>query len=326
MEFEKIKPMLAELGNKEYLSKHGWIGEPKIDGTRLMCYKQGKNIKFLNRRGIWITRYPELNDIWKNIKANCILDGELTIFDKKGKPNFYLLTEREHIGNQIRIEILSKKMPATYVVFDILNLNGKNLMTTPLIKRKRILEKIISDSERIKKCYYTDNMKRLWDVVKKMGLEGIMIKKIDSPYLQKRSDLWLKIKTLKTLDTIVCGYTEGEKARKGYFGALLCGVYYNKKLKYIGRVGTGFDTKQLKDYIKILKKLKTKKNPFDEFEEEPEILRKICWVKPELVAEVRFMNLTSNLKMRAPALKHLRDDKTPRECILDKNDIKNLMI
>ncbi len=298
----------------------------KLDGTRCICFKRRKEVRFLNRRGIFFEkRYPEIVEVLKKLKENFIIDGEIVVFDKENKPNFYLLAEREHTDDKIRIEILSKKFPATYVVFDILNLNGKDLKNYPLLKRKSILNNLIKDSERVKKCYYTEDGEALWKVVKKLKLEGVMVKKKDSPYLQKRSELWLKVKTLKSLDVIICGYTEGEGKREKLLGAILCGIYYKGKLIYLGRCGTGFDERELENLSNTLKKIETNKNPFYEFKEEPSILKKIRFVKPKIVAEVKFMNLSKNLKMRAPSFKRLRNDKKVKDCVLREGELKKLL-
>jgi DNA ligase D-like protein (predicted ligase) len=260
-----------------------------------------------------------MKDLWKDVNAKrVILDGELVIF-KDGKPDFYLLAEREHVTEKVRIEILSKLNPATYVVFDILHLDGKDLVDLHLKERKEILEKTVSESQRvIFSQYIIGKGKNFFESAKKAGLEGIVAKRLNSTYqINKRSKDWLKIKVLSTIDVIICGYTLGEGKRERYFGALLCGAWHEGKLRYIGRVGTGFDEKMLEKLTSTLKELETNKNPFDIFEEEPATLEKVRWVKPKLVAEVKFMNLSEDLKMRAPSFVRLREDKPVEDCILE---------
>jgi DNA ligase D-like protein (predicted ligase) len=317
---EKIKPMLAHLA--EPFDSDEFLFEIKFDGTRTIAYidVNKKSVSFLNRRGIFFEwRYPEFKEIWKDVNAKkVVLDGELVIFEK-GKPQFYLLEEREHVSDKTRIELLSKINPATYVVFDILHLDGKDLIDLPLKERKEILKKVVKESSRvILSEYVIGKGKKFFESVKKAGLEGVVAKRLNSTYqINKRSKDWLKIKVLNTLDVIICGYTLGEGKREGYFGALLCGVWYEGKLRYLGRVGTGFDEKLLRELTSKLKELETDKNPFDIFEEEPAILEKVRWVKPKLVAEVKFMNLSEDLKMRAPAFVRLREDKPLEDCILE---------
>lgn len=303
----------------------------KFDGTRTIAYVdlEKKSVKFLNRRGIYFEkRYPELIEaVLESVNAKrVILDGEICVFEK-GKPNFYKLAEREQVGNELRIELLSKLMPANFIVFDVLHLDGKDLVDLPLIERKKILEKVVKESERVLlSVWIKEKGEEFFEKVKKKGLEGIMAKKLDSKYeIGKRSKNWLKIKVFKTLDCLICGYTKGEGQREEYFGALLCGIYHKGKLTYLGRTGTGWSEEDLKKITPLLKKLETDKNPFDEFEEEPAVLEKIHWVEPKLVAEIKFMNLSEKLQMRAPSFQRLRKDKKPEECVLEEKDLKILM-
>ncbi len=300
----------------------------KFDGTRTIAYVdvEKRRFKFLNRRGIFFEyRYPEMEGLWEDVDARkIVLDGELVIFEK-GKPNFYLLEEREHVGSKTRIELLSKLHPATLVVFDVLHVDGKDLVDLPLERRKEILESRVSDSKRLVKCEYVlEKGVAFFDSVKRMGLEGAMAKKLDSPYeMGKRSRNWLKLKVFKTMDVVICGFTEGEGSREGYFGALLCGVWDRGKLRYVGRVGTGFDERTLERLRKMLDELRVESNPFDVFREEPRVVERVTWVKPKLVAEVKFMHLSEDLKMRAPSFVKLRADKSPDECVLDE-EIKEI--
>ncbi|MEM5879246.1 MAG: non-homologous end-joining DNA ligase [Candidatus Aenigmatarchaeota archaeon] len=315
-----IKPMLAEIAKP--FSDEKFCFEIKFDGTRTIAYidKQKKEVRFLNRRGIWFqNRYLEMKELWKDVEAEqAILDGELVVF-KQGKPDFYLLAEREHVGSKARAEILSKLNPATLVVFDVLHLDGKDLVELPLIERKKILEKVVKESSRILiSAYVIGEGEKFFEEVKAKGLEGVMAKRIDSNYeIGKRSKNWLKIKALNSLDAIICGYTLGEGKREKYFGALLLGAMHEGKLRYIGKVGTGWEEKDLKELAQRLKKIEIEKNPFDVFEEEPSILEKVRWCEPKLVCEVQFLELTEDLKLRAPSFKRLREDKAAEECSLE---------
>jgi len=317
---EKIKPMLAETGNKNDLKKENFIFELKIDGTRCICFKSSNEIKFLNRRGIWFeNRYPEIvADLIKNIRDNVILDGEIYVPDRNGNPDIYKLAERDHLDDKLRIEIISKQMPATYAIFDILSSNGKDLTKLPLIERKKILKKTVKDSDRVKKIYYTDKGEELWKVVKKMKLEGVMAKDKSSSYLiGKRSNLWLKIKTLKTLDLVIAGYSTGTGKRRE-IGSLITACYYKGKLIYTGKIGTGLTEECWKNILQTLEKIKSDNCPF---EMKPELDlpsdRKPVWVKQKYVCEAKFMNLSKDLVMRAPVFMRLRDDKEPKDCNLE---------
>jgi len=233
--------------------------------------------------------------------------------------DFYRLAEREQADNTFRIELLSKQMPATYVVFDILQKGKENLMPVTLIKRKKILEETVAESKRINLCFYTEDGPALYESAKKLELEGVMAKKSDSAYeLGKRSANWLKIKFLQTLDTVIIGYSTGTGKRGESFGSLISACYYNGKLQYVGKVGTGLDEELLKTLLKKLEKIRTDKCPVTP---EPDLKllnqRKPIWVRPELVCEVRFMNLSRDLMMRAPVYVRLREDKAPEDCILE---------
>ena len=292
-----------------------------FDGTRTIAYvdKDKKSVRFLNRRGVWFEyRYPEMSELWKDVDAKrIILDGELVVL-KQGKPDFYLLAEREHVEG-MRAEMLSQIHPATYIVFDVLHLDGKDLIDLPLLERKEILRDKVRESERmLLSVYVKERGKAFFQKVKKKGLEGIMAKKMDSVYeIGRRSRNWLKIKCLETMDCVICGYTAGKGWREPYFGALLLGVYENGKLRYVGRVGTGWKEEDLKELRGMLERLKIRKNPFDIFEEEPAILEKTVFVKPRIVCEVKFLELTEDKKLRAPSFLRLREDKLPEECELE---------
>ncbi len=316
-------PMLAKQGCERDLERKDMIFEIKFDGTRAICYVDKKaktRVRFMNRRGKWIEyRYPELAGIERSVAAeSCVLDGEIVVFDKNGKPDFRLLQEREHAEQEIAIRALSKVYPACYVVFDVLEVNGRQITDLGLMERKRILEKIVKDCERIKKSVFTERGKELWEFVKSKKLEGVMAKRKNSVYEQgKRSENWLKIKLFSTIDCVIAGYTEGKGSRAGYFGALLLGLWKNGELHYAGRVGTGFNEKTLKLLKRELEKIETSQCPFSDFDEKPEIRRVAHFVEPKLVAEVKYLEFTKNLKLRAPVFVRVRNDKSEKECRIE---------
>jgi len=314
-----IKPMLAEISGP--FDSREFCFEIKFDGTRAICYidKKKKEVKLLNRRFRFFQKnYPELSKLYEDVNANkVVLDGEVVIF-KQGKPDFYSLAEREHVDEPTRIELLSKIMPATLVVFDIPHKDGEDLTDKPLIERKKILEKAVRESNRVLlSAYVIGDGKKFFEEVRKKGLEGVVAKRLNSTYqIGKRSKDWLKIKYLKTLDCVICGYTVGTGWREKYFGALILGCYYQGKLKYVGRVGTGLDEKGYANLTGKLQKIKTEKCPFEEIPKMPSDIIPI-WIKPRFICEVRFMNLSRDLILRAPAFIRLREDKLPEECILE---------
>lgn len=310
-----ISPMLAKLGSENDLGRDGFIWEPKLDGTRAIVYRKGERIKILNRREKWIEyRYPEFSNIYKNILADpCILDCEIVVLDKNGRPDFQLLQLREQQENPLKIELLSKMHPAVIFAFDVLLANEEDMTNRPLKERKQKLWEIVRESERLRLCTHTEDGRKLWESVRLMGLEGVMGKKLESTYQQgRRSGDWVKVKTFKTMDCVILGYTPGEGERKDYFGALAIGAYDRGKLVFLGKVGTGFDEETIKYLTSELRKIEVFKKPV---EEEPPY--EVRWVKPEFVCEVRFLELTDDLKLRAPVFLRLRGDKSPKECTLE---------
>jgi bifunctional non-homologous end joining protein LigD len=304
----KIKPMLAHLAGP-FDSEDFWF-EWKFDGTRCICFV-GEKLRLQNRRLMNIThRYPELT-LEQDIDAKeAILDGEIVVL-REGKPDFRALQTREHVGDKLRIELFSQTTPATLVAFDLLYLDGKPLIDLPLVERKAKLQEILTESPRILLSRHIETHgKRYFEEVVRLGLEGAMAKRKHSIYqIGKRSHDWLKLKATKTLDCVIVGYTPGEGWRSEYFGALALGAYREGKLEFMGKVGTGFDEALLKMLAPMLRGRETVTRPVDA--EPPYEVR---WVKPELVCEVRYMELTHELKLRAPSFRRLRFDKPPREC------------
>ncbi|MEM2925748.1 MAG: non-homologous end-joining DNA ligase [Methanocellales archaeon] len=312
MREQKILPMLAMLTPKPFNSAQH-LFEIKWDGTRTICFTSEPQ-RLQNRRLVDITkRYPEIKVEIK--KKSAILDGEIIIM-QRGKPDFQKLQLREHLSDPFKIELLSKLFPAEYIVFDVLAIDGSDVTTKPLMKRKEILRDILIENEHVTLCdFILENGIEYYNAAIARGLEGIMAKDIYSPYLTgKRSNFWLKIKQFKTLDCIICGLTEGEGLRKNYFGSLILGVYIKERLHFIGKVGTGFDEVQLKFLEEQLKPLKA---PCP-FEVPPDVEAKVkSWLLPKVVCEVKYQDLTRELKLRAPVFIRLRNDKAPEECTIE---------
>jgi DNA ligase D-like protein (predicted ligase) len=309
-----LKPMLARTGSPSDLSRGDFLWEPKLDGTRILLYREGERVRLLNRRGRWVEgRYPELSSLHLHLRSDpCLLDGELVVFDSSGLPNFSLLQEREQQEEPLRAELLSRLHPATMVVFDLLFSGERELLSLPLEERKRLLSEEVEEGERIRLCYHTREGKGLWEKAREMGLEGIMGKREDSPYRPGvRSPDWLKVKNTKTLDAVILGYTPGEGWREPYFGALALGAYREGKLVFLGKVGTGFDTRLMEELFPLLRRLETGRKPV---EEEPPY--EVRWVEPKLVCEVKYLELTPDSKLRAPSFVRMKD-KEPEECELE---------
>lgn len=308
---ESISPMLAEAAEGPFDSQD-YFFEIKWDGTRTLAFI-GAKTRLQNRRLVDITkRYPDI--IIRITGREAILDGEIIVMHR-GKPDFRMLSKREHINDPQKIKNISRQYPASFVVFDILYRDGADLTVKPLFERKTVLEEILKESDNVQRCdYIRGGGIRYYNAAVERGLEGVMAKKIDSPYLAgKRSRYWLKIKKTRTLDLIVCGITRGEGWRDKYFGALLLGCFIGGKLTYMGRVGTGFETHDLDMIMEEIRGLEGE-CPFDEV---PDVDVEVkSWLIPRLVCMVEFNEITHDKRLRAPSYRGIRRDKAPEECVL----------
>jgi DNA ligase D-like protein (predicted ligase) len=304
-----VRPMLARTANEAFDSPQ-WTFEVKWDGTRTICF-HGDRTWFQNRRSKDITyRYPEVQ---VRVDHQAILDGEIVVL-RDGLPNFRALQEREHVSDPRTIKDFSVAMPATYVVFDLLYLDGTDLTRTPLERRRELLDEVLSGTN-VERCDHIRGRGRdFFDAVRSRGLEGIIAKRLSSLYYEgKRSRDWLKIKATRTIDALVCGLTQGTGSRRETFGALVLGVHGDVGLVYIGRVGTGFDEDVLKQMTEMAGELEGP-CPFPTVPAaEPGGVR---WLRPLLVCEVRYLEFTAEGALRAPSFIRLRPDKPPEECRL----------
>jgi DNA ligase D-like protein (predicted ligase) len=302
--------MLAEMGSKEDLEREGFIYEPKLDGTRALCYVNS-TFRFVNRRGYDITeRYPEFA-FRDQIKArSCVLDGELIVYDNRGNPSFHLLQKREQANPSIA-RYLGIQHPATYVVFDILELEGKELLSTRLDERKKIMHAVLREGHHMQSIGFTKDGLKLWSLAQQRKIEGVMAKRSNSLYESgKRSDAWLKIKILHTVDCVLIGYTSEIRT----ISALALGLFFGDELRYVGRVGTGFTDKYLEELRRVLDGMLATVPPVSKYPKEPVI----TWVRPELIAEVEALQLTSDDHLRAPSFRRLRNDKKIEDCVIEQ--------
>jgi bifunctional non-homologous end joining protein LigD len=213
-------------------------------------------------------------------------------------------------------------VPVLYYAFDLLYLDGYDLRKLPLEERKKSLFSLIVAGDALRYSdHYEQQGKALFGIAREKGLEGILAKKRDSAYQEHRSSEWLKIKIRHRMECVIGGYTEPEGSR-AYFGSIVLGLYDKQgRLIHVGQAGSGFTQKSLGEIWKLLKKRETKQNPFYG---EVEALRKVYWIKPELVAEIEYAEWTegttggSGPKLRAPVFLGLRDDKNPKDCVLEE--------
>jgi len=318
-----ISPMLAESTEKPFDSPE-WLFEIKWDGYRAVAFIQNDSVRLISRNQNELTaRYPELNDMPKAVKAkNAIIDGEVVALDSEGKPSFSLMQQRTGFRPGGKRGAANADVPVLYYAFDLIYLDGEDWRRVPLEERKRKLASIIKPGDSLRYSdHYEAQGQALFDMAKSTGLEGIVAKHRNSCYEERRSREWLKIKIRHQIECVVGGFTEPEGSR-AHFGSLVLGVYDDhERLIHVGQAGSGFNQKSLAEIWKTLQKIETKKNPFYG---EVEALRKVAWVKPELVAEIEYSEWThgtgagSGPKLRAPVFQGLRDDKDPKECTLDQ--------
>ncbi len=291
----RLHVMNAKIGDIGYLDKQGYIYEPKLDGYRALCYVDG-DLTFMSRNDKNLTAaYPELLHFRQNIHAHsAILDGEIVAYDQQGNPNFALLQQ----GKQ-----------ASYVVFDILMKDDASLISKPLLERKAILSSTVVDGEGIEKIFYTTKGHALWDEIKKRKIEGVMAKKANGLYYpDKRIDTWVKIKLVNTIDCVIIGYLAGKRV----IASLALGLYDEVgNLVYIGNVGTGFAEQMTTELASMLKNITVTSLSV---KNEAVLPRNIILVKPVLVAEIKYLEMTPYGMLRASVFLRLRNDKLPNEC------------
>jgi bifunctional non-homologous end joining protein LigD len=310
-----IKPMLATLVDKPF-SDPDWLFETKWDGVRAICFIRSGKAQFVSRNQIEMTaQYPELADIAKSIRgSSVILDGEIVALDEKGVSRFQLLQRRLGRKNAGEIQRLAETTRIAYYVFDLLHLDGFDLMGCKLIDRKATLEGILKPSKNIR---YSDHIvgegKKLYAEVAKVPLEGMIAKRLESTYVPRRSAAWLKVKTIQQSEVVIGGYTEPRNSRE-FFGALVVGLYRDGKLHYVAHTGGGFNHQTLAQTYKLMQPLKTKDCPFVD---KPKTNEPVKWVKPKLVAQVKFSEWTADGRMRQPVFLGLRQDKKPEECVFE---------
>jgi bifunctional non-homologous end joining protein LigD len=318
-----IHPMLATPVNEPFDGAE-WLFEIKWDGYRAIAFIADGKLRLVSRNQNELTeRFPELKDLPKFVHAeSAILDGEVVALDDRGRASFTLMQQRTGFRPGGRRGAAKAEVPVLYYAFDLLYLDGYDLRKLPLENRKKKLASLLITGDSVRYSdHYEKQGKALFEMARAKGLEGILAKKRDSIYVERRTAEWLKIKITHRLEAVIGGYTEPEGSR-AHFGSIVLGLYDQQgRLIHVGQAGSGFDQASLDEVWKLLKKRETKKNPFHD---EVEALRKVYWVKPELVAEIEFSEWTggasagSGPKLRAPVFLGLRDDKDPKDCLLEQ--------
>src|SRR5437870_5692746 len=312
----EAEPMLAETREQPF-SKPGWLFELKLDGYRVRAAHEGGEARLVTRNGHDIA--PAFPESWRARTAlryeGFIFDGELVVPDEAGRPSFQRLQNRAKVSRALEVRRAAVETPAVLYVFDLLAFDGYDVRPLPLERRKALLEQIVPRVGPIKYLsHFEKDGEALYEQVVKMGLEGIVAKKADSPYRAGRSPNWLKIRADRADDFVVVGFTRPKGSRSG-FGALDLGAYENGKLVYAGRVGSGFTAAQLKEVSAALER---GVRPTPAFTGPVPQDPGHTWVEPTLVVEVRYKEWTDEGLLRQPVFLRFRDDKKPEDCVIDR--------
>jgi bifunctional non-homologous end joining protein LigD len=308
---KSVQPMLATLATHPPPGD-SWLYEVKWDGVRALCFIQDGQLGIFSRSGKRCEQqYPELSVLPRHVNAaSAVLDGEIAVLDDKGRSSFNLIQPRISVTDANAVAHLSRSTPASLFLFDLLYLDGYDLRGVALEERKRLLSETVTPSERIHVSdFFTVNGDAMLEAARANGLEGIVAKARGSKYDGRRSRDWVKVKVISSGDFVIGGFTHGDR---DYFSSLVLGLYDGEKLTHAGQVGTGFNEKSLKEIYSKIEPLITKKNPFTG---PVKALRDVTWIKPELVAEIKFLEMTPDGLLRAPVFVALRWDKQPKECV-----------
>ena len=315
---EDTELMLAETRDQPF-SKAGWLFEVKLDGYRMRAACQNGEAILYSRKGLdFAGAFPELARAIKAIPyENVILDGELVVLNESGHPSFSKLQARAKLSGRADVKRAAIEAPATLFVFDLLAFAGYDLRKLPLIKRKEILQKVLPQAGPLRYSeHFEKNGEALYEQVVNLGLEGIVAKKMDSPYRNGRSADWLKIRADRIDDFVVVGFSK-PKGSRGGFGSLHVGAYKDGRLIYCGRAGSGFSGNQLAEISATLQALVRKTPPCDP--PENGALPKGAdhtWVEPRLVCDVRYKEFTTDGLLRQSVFVRFRDDKKPEDVMM----------
>jgi bifunctional non-homologous end joining protein LigD len=300
-------------------SREGWVFELKYDGYRLLAERHDREPYLRSRAGHDLTvTFPEIARAVRGLPyQGLVLDGEVVVHDADGLPSFSRLQRRGRILNRVDAIRASFELPAIYYAFDLLALEGWDLRGLPLITRKELLREILPTVGPIR---YSDHIpgqgEAMYEQVTAMRLEGIVGKKADAPYRGGRSTLWMKVRTVRVEDFVVVGWTEPQGSRTG-FGALHLARYRGDDLVYLGSVGSGFRDAELGEVLSRLQELEVDACPCT-VGLAPKG-KKHHWVRPELVVEVKYKEMTDQGLARQPSFSRFRTDKGPRECVEEED-------
>jgi bifunctional non-homologous end joining protein LigD len=315
---ERLVPMMARPSDALPRPERGWSYEVKWDGVRAIAYVQPGRLRMESRNLNEITdAYPEVRGILTDLGMHeAVLDGEIVAFDDNGRPSFERLQRRMHVTSPSAVRRLTGSTPVVYAIFDLLYLDGHSLMDLPYTERRERLEALALGGPAWRvPSVHRDAGKRLLEATASQGLEGVVAKRLDSHYEPgRRTGAWLKIKHTRRQELVIGGWIPGEGRRARRIGALLMGYHRDGTFVYAGRVGTGFTEKTLNELHAKLEPLRRDTSPFGS---SPKLPREALFVEPSLVAEIEFREWTNEGVLRAPSFKGLREDKSPRDVVLE---------
>ncbi|GAC1702574.1 MAG: non-homologous end-joining DNA ligase [Candidatus Acidiferrum sp.] len=294
----RVSPMLATLVDAPF-TRPNWVFEEKYDGVRMLAYKEGARVSLRSRNAIDRTsRYPEIAAAVQRLKAQTLcIDGEIVVFDKNNVSSFQLLQQQQGRPR--------------YAVFDCLYANGIDMRGKELFARRAALERYVKSSAHIVlSTRLAEDGLEAFRLALKRGLEGVVCKNLASRYVERRSGEWLKVKAHQEDEFVIGGFTKPTGSRH-HFGALLLGVYSQDQLRYVGKVGTGFNDETLASLKRRFQKLIRSISPFASDVRE----RDATFLSPQLVAQLSFTEWTKDGKLRHPVYLGLRDDKSPKEVV-----------
>jgi bifunctional non-homologous end joining protein LigD len=313
-----VEPMLARLSTLPG-EESQWAFEVKWDGVRAIAYSQPGRIRLLSRSGNEVTgAYPELRALNRALGSHsAILDGEIVAFDEAGRPSFAALQSRMHLRGDAALRRLAQTKPVTYLLFDLLWLDGHSLMGLTYRERRERLDTLGLEGERwCVPAFHIGEGKALLAATGEQGLEGVVAKRLDSIYVPgRREGSWLKVKNSQRQELVIGGWTEGKGSRSARIGALHLGVYDDAHtLRYAGKVGTGFEEEELDRLLVLLAGLAREDSPFTG--RQPP--RGAHYVNPSLVCEVEFTQWTKDGLLRHSVYKGLREDKAATAVVRER--------
>jgi bifunctional non-homologous end joining protein LigD len=313
-----VRPMLAVLRDDVPREDSQYAYEFKWDGVRAVVYVVGGRPRVLSRNDRDVTAsYPELRAMAEALGSRqVVLDGEIVAMDARGRPSFEALQSRMHVTGGAQVRRLMTQTPVTYLVFDVLHLDGRSLLEVPYVERRRVLESLeLSGPSWQTPPNFVGEGSAVLAASLAQGLEGVVAKRLDSRYYPgRRSDCWLKVKNLQTQEVVIGGWKPGAGRRAGAIGSLLLGVPGPDGLEFVGHVGTGFTDKMLRDLEHDLAPDAQEESPFATAVPR-EHARTARWVRPHLVGEVAFSEWTREGRLRHPTWRGLRHDKSPDDVV-----------